>query len=206
MANTTTMRNRNEERPFGTAPYGTQTQDTDGGTITEKARDLASAAGDKARDAAVGIADKARDLAAAAGDKARDTAVGIADKARDLASAVGDKARESVTSVAAGVGQKASDIASQVGHKADDVKSAVGSTMKSLAGSIREQTSEGGPLQTASKNVADSLESGGRYLEEEGLSRIGSDAMNFVRRNPLPALCAGIAFGYLVAKLTTSRS
>jgi hypothetical protein len=54
--------------------------------------------------------------------------------------------------------------------------------------------------------VAGALESSGRYLEEQGLSGIGEDLTNLIRRNPLPAILLGIGLGFLLARATTSRS
>jgi len=193
MANTTgTMKNKNEDRPFGTHPSGPENKPRhDGGNITDKARDLASTAGEKARETASNVT-----------DKARETASNVTDKARDLASNVGEKARDAACAVAS----KASEMASNIGHKAGDATAAVGGGIKSLAESIRENAPESGMLKTASTSVADSLESGVRYLEQEGFSGIGEDLVGFVRRNPIPAMCVGVAFGFLLAKATSSRS
>jgi hypothetical protein len=76
--------------------------------------------------------------------------------------------------------------------------------MKSLASSIREHTPRSGVMGTASSAVANTLESGGRYLEEEGLRGIGEDLTNLIRRNPIPALLVGIGVGYLLARATRS--
>jgi len=215
MANPTTpMKNKNDDRPFGTTPLGTENKPRhDGGNIGDKARDLASAVGEKARETASSVTDKARDLASTAGEKAREGASNVTEKARDLASAVGEKARETAANVsekardaACTVGHKASEIASQVGQKAENATAAVGGGMKSLAENIREHSPQGGMLKTASTSVADTLESGARYLEEEGLSGISQDVMNLVRRNPIPAVFVGIALGFLLARATSSRS
>jgi hypothetical protein len=58
-------------------------------------------------------------------------------------------------------------------------------------------------LGTASESVADRLESGGRYIREEGLSGITEDLTEMVRRNPVPALLCGVALGFMLARLTT---
>jgi len=136
------------------------------------------------------LGEKARDLAGNVSEKARDTATAVTDKTRDTATAVTDKARE---------------MASNFGQQAESATSSVATGMKSLAESIRENAPDGGVLRSASTTVADTLESGSRYLQEEGLSGLGVDLSNFVRRNPLPALFVGIAFGFLIAR-ATSRS
>jgi hypothetical protein len=97
-------------------------------------------------------------------------------------------------------------MASNVGHRADEAAAAVGGGMKSLAGTIRENTPQGGMFRSASGTVADTLEDSGRYLQEHGLSGLGRDLTNIVRRNPLPALLIGIGLGYLIAQATRTRS
>jgi hypothetical protein len=128
-------------------------------------------------------------------------AAGVANQAKELASDAGAKAKD----VASTVAQKAGDAASFVGKKAEDAASAVGSGMKSLAGTIREHTPDQGALGSAKSAVADTLESGGRYLQEHGLSGIADDVATLIKRNPIPALLAGIGIGFLVAR-ATSRS
>jgi len=104
----------------------------------------------------------------------------VTDKAREAAASVADKTRETASAMA----EKASEMATNVGHKAEDATAAVGCGMKSLAGSIREHAPESGMLRSASSSVADTLESGGRYLQEHGLEGLGADLTSLVRRNP----------------------
>jgi hypothetical protein len=129
------------------------------------------------------------------------------DRGRDMLTAAGDAASaagQKASEIASAAGQKASDAASAVGQKAEDATSAVGSGMKSLAGTIRDAAPKGGVIGSAASGVAHTLEDGGRYLEEQGLSGIGKDMANMVRRNPLPALLVGIGLGYLLARATRS--
>jgi uncharacterized protein YjbJ (UPF0337 family) len=133
-------------------------------------------------------ANRAKDLASDAAGKAKDMAGGVATRAKELA---GD---------AAG---KAKDTAAYVGQKAEDATSAVGCGMKSLAGTIRDNAPADGPLGSASAAVADTLESGGRYLQDHGLSGLGEDMTNLIKRNPIPALLVGIGIGFLIARATT---
>jgi len=133
--------------------------------------------------------DKAGDMASGMADKAQNAATGVADKARDIASGVADKAR---------------DIASNVTDRVTGTASSVGGGMRSLADNIRENAPGSGMLHDAGTAVADTLESSGRYLEEEGFSGIGQDVTNLIRRNPIPALLVGVAVGFLIARATTS--
>jgi hypothetical protein len=124
------------------------------------------------------------------------------DKAKEMASSAVDTAKDAASSVAHAMGEAGSAI----GDKANEATSAVGGGMKSLAGTIRQHTPHEGMLGTASASVADTLESGGRYLQEEGLRGMAEDVTNLIRRNPIPALLIGIGIGFLLAKVTTTRS
>jgi len=110
-----------------------------------------------------------------------------------------EKAKDAATSVAHAV----SDAGSAVGDKANEATTAVGGGMKSLASSIRQHSPREGVLGSASSSVADSLESGGRYLQEEGLRGMGADVTALIQRNPIPSLLVGIGIGFLLAKVTT---
>ena len=94
------------------------------------------------------------------------------------------------------------NIEATLGEKANDATAAVGSGMKSLAGTIRQAMPDDGVLGTASSSVAESLESGGRYLQQEGIGGMAKDVTNLIRRNPVPAVLAGIGIGFLLAKVT----
>lgn len=135
-------------------------------------------------------------------NKAESAGAAGMDKAKEIASAVVDKAKGAASSVAHTVGQAGS----AVGEKANEATSAVGSGMKSLAGTIRENTPREGVLGTATSAMANTLESGGRYLQEEGLGGMAEDVTNLIRRNPIPAILVGIGIGFLLAKITTTRS
>jgi hypothetical protein len=122
----------------------------------------------------------------------------LTEQATGAATAALDTARD----MASQAGKKASEAASYVGQKAEDATSAVGSGMKSLAGTIRENAPREGVLGNAGSAMASTLESGGRYLEEHGLSGIGEDLTGVIRRNPIPALLIGIGVGFLIARAT----
>ncbi len=106
-----------------------------------------------------------------------------------------DKARD----VAAGAMDKAKETASALGEQAESAASTAGGGMKSLAQSIRAHAPREGMLGDASSTVAAGLESGGRYLQEEGLGGMMDDLTALIRRNPLPAVCVGIGVGFLLA-------
>jgi ElaB/YqjD/DUF883 family membrane-anchored ribosome-binding protein len=78
--------------------------------------------------------------------------------------------------------------------------------MSSLADQLRQNTPQEGMLGTASSAVADRLREGGQYLQEHGVSDIADDMGSLVRRYPLPALCLGFGFGFLLGMALTRRS
>lgn len=133
-------------------------------------------------------------------DSAKDAASNVADKARDVASNVADKAKQTASNVA----DKAKDFASAAGEKADTAVTSVGRGMESLAGTIRDKAPQSGVLGGAASGVASALDNTGRYLEEQGLSGIGEDVTNLIRRNPIPALLVGVGLGFLLARMTRS--
>jgi hypothetical protein len=141
------------------------------------------------RDAASSVADKAKDAAASAVDRTRDMAGQAVDKARDLAGQAADKAREA---------------ASTTGRKADQVADKVGGGLSSAAESLRQHAPESGMLHKAADKVADTLDSGGRYLKEEGLTGMANDLTELIKRNPIPAVLVGICLGALIARATRS--
>jgi len=158
--------------------------------LKNRGQENAGSMANQARNAAENMGDKARNMLDTAKDKATDMAGTAADKARDLASNVADRAR---------------DAASAVGHGATHATSNVGHTMENLAGTLREKAPHEGVLGSAASSVASGLETGGRYLQEEGLRGMTDDLTNLIRRNPFPAILVGIALGYVIAR-ATSRS
>lgn len=137
-----------------------------------------------------------QDAGTAATAAAKEVAGSVADKAGEVAS----RARE----VASTVADKAGEVATSIGNKAVEAKSAVGSGMKSLADSIREKTPGAGMLGSASTAMADTLESGGRYLQHHSLGAIGEDLTGVIRKHPVPAIMSGICLGYLIGRALRS--
>jgi hypothetical protein len=54
--------------------------------------------------------------------------------------------------------------------------------------------------------VAGTLESGGRYLEEQGLGGIAEDVTGLIRRNPIPAVLIGVGLGFMLARFLNPRN
>jgi len=127
-------------------------------------------------------------------------ASGLTDKAKDTASNLYDKAKDA----ASGLADRAGSVASGAMDKAEDATGAMGHGMRSLADTIDRGGPDGGMLGTAASAVADSLRTGGEYLEQHGLSGIADDLTDLIKRNPIPALFVGIGIGYLLARATRS--
>ena len=157
-----------------------------------KDNDRQTAADDRNRNPnmGAGTADRAKEMAANMADKAKDAAANLADKAKDMASTAA---------------HKVSDAANMAEKKADSAVHSVGSGMEHLAGTIREKGPHEGVLGTATTKLASTLESGGHYLQEEGLAGMADDLTNVIKRNPIPALFIGIGLGFLLARATSRR-
>lgn len=109
----------------------------------------------------------------------------------------------------AGVAQMAKDAAGSASkmatEQAQHAAETVAGGIRSFAGTIREHAPEG-MLGTAAGTVADRLESGSRYLEQEGFSGMAEDVVTMVRRYPVPSMliCAGL--GFCLGRMLTSSS
>jgi len=133
-------------------------------------------------------------------EKAKDYAAAGADKVKDVAHAGYEKAKD----VAQAGYEKAKDLAGNAGKMAENATSSVGSGMESLGHSIRENAPHEGMLGSAASTVANTLEQGGKYLREEGLSGLADDMTNTIRRNPIQSILVAVAVGFLLARATRS--
>ena len=87
-------------------------------------------------------------------------------------------------------------------NSADRATRAMGSGMESIGSAIHEHEPEHGLLHNAGEAIAERLEDGGRYLQTHGMTGMGEDLTNLIRRNPVPALLIGLGIGLLLARLT----
>lgn len=150
---------------------------------------MATATNQSAKDKGHGAVEKAGDLAHKATEKATD----FAHRATEAAGDVAQKATE-----------KAGQVASAVADKADSAVESVGSGLQSAGGALRENLPNKGVVGGATDTVAGALESGGKYLEEKGLSGISEDVTDLIKRNPIPAVLLALGLGYLIASATRS--
>ncbi len=112
------------------------------------------------------------------------------DEARALSSRVADKARK---------------FGNEVANKADETISSAGHKINDLAGTVRRNLPTDGVVGSAAGAVADSLESGGKYLESHDLESMGKDTAALVRKYPLYSLGVGLLVGALVGKMLPRR-
>jgi len=124
------------------------------------------------------------------------------DQAKDVISSIGETAKDTASAVV----HSAEDAAAYMGHKAEDATTAVGDGLTSLSKTIRAHSPQDGIAGQASTAVANTLESTGAYLKEEGLKGMADEVNELVRRHPMPALLVAVGVGFLIARMTTSRS
>jgi len=133
--------------------------------------------------------DKGREFGKEAMDKGKEFGQNVADKAKSMASDVADSARH---------------MASGAGQAAENATSRLGEGVSSLAGQVRDHGPHGGTFGSATEAVASTLDRGGRYLQDEGLSGMADDVTQMIRKNPIPALFIALGVGFLLARVTRS--
>jgi hypothetical protein len=131
---------------------------------------------------------------------ANTSASDVKHQAGNLAGQAADKARD----LASSANQAARDTASNLGQRAEDLTGRLASGMSSMGETIRQHAPREGYLGQAADRVASGIESGGRYLEREGLSGMTDDLSTLIKNNPIPSLLVGFGLGFLLARLTRS--
>jgi ElaB/YqjD/DUF883 family membrane-anchored ribosome-binding protein len=126
----------------------------------------------------------------------------VGQKTQEAASGLADRAKQGLAAAT----EKAKDVASTVGHKVedktDDALASMGQRMSSVAGSLRSAAPRSGMVGSAAGTVADGLESGGRYLQEHGVSEIMDDLGGVIRRNPFASLGVAFSVGLLLGMVS----
>jgi hypothetical protein len=122
------------------------------------------------------------------------------------ATGIAERVKEGASSATSAAKQAASEFLHSAAEQAEHATTGVASGMHSLAGNIRERAPSQGMLGTAAGNIADTLDSGGRYLEQEGLSGMAEDFVGLVRRNPMASMCVCLCVGFVLGRLLTSNN
>lgn len=99
-------------------------------------------------------------------------------------------------------GQKLADAAAE---KTDSALTSIGDGMTSLGEKIRSNAPGEGQVGSAASAVADSLESGGKYLKEHGVGDLGEEVASVVKRNPMRSLAVGVGLGVILGAMFTRK-
>jgi hypothetical protein len=115
------------------------------------------------------------------------------------------KISQTVQDTARQAGQKAQEVAAGAMERATETMSTVGEKMTSLAGNIREQAPQGGMVGGTAAAVADGLEAGSRYFQDQGLQQMADDLSGVVRRYPMMTVLTCIGVGWCLGALMCRR-
>jgi ElaB/YqjD/DUF883 family membrane-anchored ribosome-binding protein len=119
---------------------------------------------------------------------------------QDKASELKEKAvglKESAGEKAAQLKEKASEAMAQAQEKTDRSLHVMGEKMTKAAGLVREKT--------GMHAMADRLESGGQFLQENGVNEIKDHAADMIRSHPVEAMVVGMGIGILIGSLLSAR-
>lgn len=136
---------------------------------------------EKAKEAGMEAMNKGKEAGREAMSGMREAGTDVMGKARQAAVAAQEAATEAV---------------SAVGHKADDVTAAAGHKIREFGADMGQKSPREGLTGAASQAFADTIEGGGRYIEEAKLSGMAQDVESLIKSHPLPALliCFGLGF------------
>lgn len=129
------------------------------------------------------------------------------DRARDMASSAMEKAQglaSSATEQAQNLMSQSRDIAGNLGEKAGQALSSVGEQIHTLASNLRERVPQEGMLGSAAAMVADGLETGSQYIQQQNFDDMMEDVSTVIRRYPIQSVLIGMGVGFLVAKTLRS--
>jgi hypothetical protein len=118
------------------------------------------------------------------------------DSAADAAAATGSMTSHAVNAV----GASAMEAVHDLGQGADDLAARAGGGIEHLGQMLGENMPSTGRLGAASQAVAQSIQRGGRMVEETKLSGAPQLLSELIRQHPLAAVLTGLAAGYLVAR------
>jgi hypothetical protein len=106
-----------------------------------------------------------------------------ADKAKLTATSTMDRAND----VRSNAAHKAMDLCRYAAGIVDSATAKIGNGIESMGGTLRDKGPHKGTMGAATSRVANALERGGRYLQEERLSGITDDLTELVRRKLIVA-------------------
>jgi len=174
------------------------------GTMGRKAGDQAKNMGEKAGEQAKHMGEKVGEQAKSFGEKVGEQAKHMGEKVGEQAKHIGESITEGAHTAAQTAVQTVENAGTYMGHSAEQATGGLGRGLGNVASTIREHTPKEGMMHSAGEAVAETLESGGRYLEDHKLREIGDDLTNLIRRNPIPALLLGVGVGFILARAIRS--
>jgi hypothetical protein len=94
--------------------------------------------------------------------------------------------------------QQGAEKGGSVLEKASGVASSVTETAREAMTTAARKAED--MASTVGNRVSSAVESGKEYMTERGLTGIGEDVTQFVRRNPLPSLLISFCLGFCIAR------
>ncbi|WP_010586111.1 hypothetical protein [Schlesneria paludicola] len=119
------------------------------------------------------------------------------------ASQAASSAYESVKSATETVGQRAQEFMADASKRAEEAGNYLNQRAEDATAAVGGQFKAAGD---ASASLAESLRSTGAYVQEEGFGGLEADLANLIKRNPIPAVLAGIGLGFMLARTLYHRS
>jgi len=162
-----------------------QPGDTKGNESWQGAKDSSKEAFRKAGEAGEQALNAAREQGKEALGKVKEAGNEALDKARETAQSVGHLAAETATAV---------------GRKAEDMTAAAGHGIAGFGEAISQKAPQAGVMGVASHAIGDTIQEGGRYLEEHKLTGMARDVETLVKNHPIPALLAVLGLGFCIGR------
>ncbi len=119
-----------------------------------------------------------------------------ADHAKAAATSAGDMAGH----LGAAVGVLAGQAVGEFQREADELVTCTGATAQVLGDRMAESCPRDGVLGLPSQAVAQTLKSGGQYLEEAKASGITADVARAIRHNPVTAMLIALGLGWCLGR------
>lgn len=133
-------------------------------------------------------------------EELKNSAVELKDRAEEAAEEIKSQARSKMSRMkakASEMQEKAHDMASDLHDKTDESIHRLGERMERAAGKVR--------AKTRMNQLADRLESGGKFLQENGIDQMTNRAAGVIRQHPVESLVVGLGIGVLVGSLLSAR-